>query len=78
MPIHEAAHIVSLNEGGTGFTRSQRLGDELGLKQLYVKNEGENPTGSFKDRGMTIGVTKAVELGARHVIALQQATPALA
>jgi threonine synthase len=68
MPIHEAAHIVTLNEGGTGLHCSQRLGDELGLKQLYVKNEGENPTGSFKDRGMTVGVTKAVELGARHVI----------
>jgi threonine synthase len=68
MPIHEAARIVTLNEGGTGLHSSQRLGDELGLKQLYIKNEGENPTGSFKDRGMTVGVTKAVELGARHVI----------
>ncbi len=68
MPIHESARIVTLNEGGTGLHRSQRLGDELGLKELYVKNEGENPTGSFKDRGMTVGVTKAAELGARHVI----------
>ena len=68
MPIHEATHIVTLGEGGTGLHRSQRLGDELGLKEVYVKNEGENPTGSFKDRGMTVGVTKAVELGARHVI----------
>jgi len=68
MPIHEATRVVTLNEGGTGLHRSKRLGDELGLNELYVKNEGENPTGSFKDRGMTVGVTKAVELGARHVI----------
>jgi threonine synthase len=44
------------------------LGKHLGIKQLYVKNEGENPTGSFKDRGMTVGVTKAVELGVKSVI----------
>jgi threonine synthase len=68
MPIHESTKIVTLNEGGTGLHLSPRLGAELGLKNLYVKNEGENPTGSFKDRGMTMGVTKAVELGARHVI----------
>jgi threonine synthase len=68
MPIHEATELVTLSEGGTGLHRSDRLGAELGIKNLYVKNEGENPTGSFKDRGMTVGVTKAVELGARHVI----------
>jgi threonine synthase len=68
MPIHESTKIVTLGEGGTGLHRSERLGTELGIKNFYVKNEGENPTGSFKDRGMTMGVTKAVELGARHVI----------
>ena len=68
MPIHETTNVVTLNEGGTGLHRSQHLGEEVGLKEVYVKNEGENPTGSFKDRGMTVGVTKAVELGARHVI----------
>jgi threonine synthase len=68
MPIHESTKVVTLSEGGTGLHHSERLGAELGLKNLYVKNEGENPTGSFKDRGMTVGVTKAVELGARHVI----------
>jgi threonine synthase len=68
MPIHEATRLITLGEGGTGLHRSQRLGDELGLNEVYVKNEGENPTGSFKDRGMTGGVTKASELGARHVI----------
>jgi threonine synthase len=68
MPIRDASKIVSLNEGGTGFHRCLRLGEKLGLKQLYVKNEGENPTGSFKDRGMTVGVSKAVELGVKAVI----------
>lgn len=68
LPIHETSQIVTLGEGGTGLHRSEHLGAELGLKNLYVKNEGENPTGSFKDRGMTVGVTKALELGARHVI----------
>jgi threonine synthase len=68
MPIHEATKLVTLGEGGTGLHHSERLCKELGVRNLYVKNEGENPTGSFKDRGMTVGVTKAVELGARHVI----------
>jgi threonine synthase len=68
MPINNPEKIVSLGEGGTGLHHSKRLGDHLGLKQLYVKNEGENPTGSFKDRGMTVGVTKAIELGAKSVI----------
>jgi threonine synthase len=68
MPIHETTKLVTLNEGGTGLHYSPRLCQEVGLKDLYVKNEGENPTGSFKDRGMTVGVTKAVELGAQHVI----------
>ena len=68
MPINDSSKIVSLNEGGTGLHLCTRLGKHLGIKQLYVKNEGENPTGSFKDRGMTVGVTKAVELGVKSVI----------
>jgi len=61
MPVRNHSKIVSLNEGGTGLHQCKRLGKLLGVKRLYVKNEGENPTGSFKDRGMTVGVTKAVE-----------------
>jgi threonine synthase len=68
MPITDPTRIVTLGEGGTGLHRCKRLGEALGLKELYVKNEGENPTGSFKDRGMTVGVTKAVELGVKSVI----------
>jgi threonine synthase len=68
MPITDVSKIVSLNEGGTGLHSCHKLGKKLGLLQLYVKNEGENPTGSFKDRGMTVGVSKANELGAKNVI----------
>ncbi len=68
MPIRDPSKIVSLNEGGTGLHSCQRLVDFLGVKHLYVKNEGENPTGSFKDRGMTVGITKAVELNMKTVI----------
>jgi threonine synthase len=68
MPINNSSRIVSLGEGGTGLHLTKGLGKQLGLKELYVKNEGENPTGSFKDRGMTVGVTKALELGAKSVI----------
>lgn len=68
MPIEDVSKIVSLNEGGTGLHSCHKLGKQLGLLQLWVKNEGENPTGSFKDRGMTVGVSKANELGAKNVI----------
>jgi threonine synthase len=68
MPIRDSSKIVTLNEGGTGLHLCKRLAKRIGIRQLYVKNEGENPTGSFKDRGMTVGVTKAVELGVKSVI----------
>jgi threonine synthase len=54
---------VSFNEGGTGLYKCPTLAKKLGLQKLYVKNEGENPTGSFKDRGMTVGVSRALDLG---------------
>ena len=68
MPVTDTGRIVTLGEGGTGLHQCKRLGKALGLRQLFVKNEGENPTGSFKDRGMTVGVTKALELGVKSVI----------
>jgi threonine synthase len=61
MPVDES-RIVSLQEGGTPFIKCNKLGDQLGV-ELYVKVEGSNPTGSFKDRGMSVGITKALELG---------------
>ena len=62
LPVDDDRFITSLYEGGTGLHRCEKLGRELGLNNLYVKNEGENPTGSFKDRGMTVAISKAREL----------------
>ncbi|MEM4575952.1 MAG: threonine synthase [Candidatus Nezhaarchaeales archaeon] len=59
---------VTLKEGGTRLQLCDRLGEMLKLPNIYVKNEGDNPTGSFKDRGMTVGVTRAKELGSKVVI----------
>ena len=60
IPVDETK-IVSLDEGGTPFCKCDKLSSELGVN-LYVKVEGSNPTDSFKDRGMTVGMTKAMEL----------------
>lgn len=54
---------VTLKEGGTPLYRAEELERELKIKRVYIKHEGLNPSGSFKDRGMTVGVTKAIELG---------------
>lgn len=58
---------VTLGEGGTSLLKCKNFAKKHGLKDLYVKNEGQNPTASFKDRGMTVGLSKAVELGAIKV-----------
>ncbi len=68
LPIEKEESIISLAEGGTGLHHCKRLGRKLGLKNLYIKNEGENPTGSFKDRGMTVAISKAIELGKKKVL----------
>ncbi|MEE8113965.1 MAG: threonine synthase [Nitrososphaerales archaeon] len=68
LPIAKASSKVTLNEGGTALHITEKLSAFLGLSELFIKNEGGNPTGSFKDRGMTITVTKARELGASTVI----------
>lgn len=61
LPIKDLSKIVSLGEGGTTLHKCNNLSKILNLKNLFIKNEGENPTGSFKDRGMTVAVSKALE-----------------
>jgi threonine synthase len=62
------AFPITLGEGGTPLIAAQRLGSEIGLDRLYLKFEGTNPTGSFKDRGMVLAVNRAVAGGARAVV----------
>jgi threonine synthase len=65
LPVH--GEPVSLQEGGTQLYHLKQIGEELGLKNLYAKHEGMNPTGSFKDRGMTVGVSMALQIGMNSV-----------
>lgn len=67
LPVTAETPVVTLHEGNTPLIAAPRLGQRLGL-DLYLKYEGLNPTGSFKDRGMTMAMSKAVEAGAKAVI----------
>jgi len=68
LPISAATPALSLGEGFTPLVRLDRIGAVLGLTNLYAKVEGQNPTGSFKDRGMVVAVGKALEAGASALI----------
>src|SRR6187401_2895039 len=68
LPITGATPNLSLGEGATPLVRAERLGRAIGAPNLYLKVEGQNPTGSFKDRGMVVAVAKAVEAGATAVV----------
>jgi threonine synthase len=69
LPIHDDTRIISLGEGNTPLIRLNNIPRLVGREvDIYVKYEGLNPTGSFKDRGMTMAVTKAVEEGSRAII----------
>jgi|SRR5579875_2361165 len=63
--ILPARECVTLGEGMTPLLHARRLGETLGLRSLYIKDEGLNPTGSFKARGLSAAVSRAKELGAR-------------
>ncbi|MCK4477046.1 threonine synthase [Candidatus Bathyarchaeota archaeon] len=64
LPVRHKKNIVDLEAGGTPLIRSINLAEKIGLRNLYLKDETRSPTGSFKDRSMTVGVSKAVEFGA--------------
>ena len=68
LPITEATPSLTLGEGATPLVHAARLGPAIGVRRLYLKIEGQNPTGSFKDRGMVLAVAKAVEHGARAIV----------
>jgi len=67
LDVSKATPVVTLGEGGTPLIEAHHLSELTGLR-VFVKFEGMNPTGSFKDRGMTMAVTKAKEHGAKVVV----------
>jgi threonine synthase len=68
LPVGDATPAVTLQEGSTPLVPSRSIGPSLGLRRLYFKYEGLNPTGSFKDRGMVVAVAKAMEDGVRVLV----------
>ena len=63
MPVRDEANVITLGEGCTPIFKAERLGNQLGCSALYIKDEGLNPTASFKARGLSAAVSKAKELG---------------
>lgn len=69
LPVTESTPVVTLNEGNTPLIKTENLAKKIGIDaEIYLKFEGCNPTGSFKDRGMTMAVTKAKESGSGAII----------
>lgn len=69
LPVSDKTPIITLNEGNTPLIKADNLAKKIGLEaDIYLKFEGANPTGSFKDRGMTMAVSKAAEAGAGAII----------
>ncbi|HET6762045.1 MAG TPA: threonine synthase [Longimicrobiaceae bacterium] len=67
LPVRDPANAVRLGEGWTPLIETPRLADELGVGRVWVKDEGQNPTASFKARGLCMAVSRAKELGIREV-----------
>ena len=65
LPVEDPGNIVTLGEGGTPLIKTANLAQKLGMTDLYIKEEGLNPTGTFKARGISAAVSKSTELGAR-------------
>jgi threonine synthase len=67
LPVKFDRNIISLGEGATKMIKTKSLAKMIGLKSLYMKDEGSNPTGSFKSRGLSMAVSKAKELGIQKI-----------
>ncbi len=67
LPLHSKSSMISLGEGGTFLHKCERLAEAVGLRNLYIKDETSNPTGSFIDRGTTVEVSRIGELGRKSV-----------
>lgn len=77
LPV-DPQYRIGLEEGGTPLIKADRLAEEIGLRNLYLKDETRNPTASFKDRAMAIGVAKAVEIGEKILVTASSGNAAAA
>ncbi|MDL1901429.1 threonine synthase [Anaerolineae bacterium CFX9] len=78
LPIYDTANIVSLGEGGTPLIKSRALAANLGLKHLYIKDERQGPTASFKDRQATVAISALREMGVDAVVVASTGNVAIA
>ncbi|HIB09812.1 MAG TPA: threonine synthase [Gemmatimonadetes bacterium] len=67
LPVRSRASQIRLGEGWTPLIDAHRTADRMGIRRVWVKDEGQNPTGSFKDRGLCLAVSRALELGAEEI-----------
>jgi len=67
LPVRNPAAVISLGEGMTPLVKTHRLGEKLGLPKLWIKDEGVNPTGSFKARGLSCAISMCAELGVKKI-----------
>lgn len=68
LPVRDPEYRITLGEGGKPILQLNQLGQQLGLKRLFLKDEGQNPTGSFKALGLAVAVSRALELGATEFV----------
>lgn len=78
LPLYDTDNIVSLSEGGTPLIKSQALAASLGLKYLYIKDERQGPTGSFKDRQATVAISALKEMGVNELVVASTGNVAIA
>ncbi len=78
LPLYDTRNIVSLGEGATPLIHAERLGASLGLKHLYIKDERQGPTGSFKDRQATVAISALKEMGVNEVVVASTGNVAIA
>ncbi|MGB7337682.1 MAG: pyridoxal-phosphate dependent enzyme [Phototrophicaceae bacterium] len=78
LPIYDTDNIISMGEGGTPLIKSKHLAASLGLNNLYIKDERQGPTGSFKDRQATVAITALKEMGIDEVVVASTGNVAIA
>lgn len=78
LPIQDSSNVITLGEGGTPLIKSYALAASLGLKHLYIKDERQGPTGSFKDRQATVAITALREMGVDELVVASTGNVAIA